>query len=73
VVYEDLKDADRDLRILPVEHAVSVYEDLAEFVFGPDLVLEMVPSERLGVADILAVLLRVTDLDGVVDPVDVLD
>jgi hypothetical protein len=33
----------------------------------------MVPSERLGVADILEVLLRVTDLEGVVDPVDVLD
>jgi hypothetical protein len=73
VVRENVTELDRDLRILPVEHAVSVWEDFAEFVFGPDLVLEMVPSERLGVADILAVLLRVTDLDGVVDPVDVLD
>jgi hypothetical protein len=36
-------------------------------------VLEVVPSERLEVTDILAVLLTVTDLEGVVEPVDVLD
>jgi hypothetical protein len=36
-------------------------------------VLEVVPSERLEVTDILAVLLTVTDLEGVVEPVDVFD
>jgi len=50
-----------------------VYDDIIDFVFTGDAVLEVVLNVRLEVTDMLAVLLKVTDLEGVVEPVDVLD
>lgn len=50
-----------------------MYDDIIDFVFIGDAVLEVVLNVRLEVTDMLAVLLKVTDLEGVVEPVDVLD